>query len=123
MGHQSTNFSDQAFDGDKQGGPAWVSKRGDQDIPIFQISFFHIEDNTCSSLDHAGRNRETHKSLGWEIFSFVLTHNDFTIRRDNTWGSEFFRECILVFAFADDLVIQCMCTYNFAKFLKSEIVD
>src|SRR5205085_8987739 len=62
-------------------------------------------------------------SFGLEIFSFVLTCNDFTIRRENTWGSQFFIECVLVFSLADDLVIQFLCAYDFAKFFKSERVD
>src|SRR5216683_5709057 len=123
MGHQSTNFGDQAFYGDKQWCPARVSKGGDYYISIFQISVFHVEDDTCSSLYNSGRNRETYNCFGWEIFPFVLTCNDFTIRRDNTWRSEFFIECVLVFSLADDLVIQFLCAYDFAKFFKSEIED
>src|SRR5713101_5430822 len=57
------------------------------------------------------------------MFSFVLTRNDFTIRCENTWGSEFFIECVLVFPFADDPVIQSMCAHDFAKFVKREVVD
>ena len=67
------------------------------------------------------RNRETYKSFGWEIFSFVRTINDFTIRSRNTWDQ--FIECVLVFSFADDLVIQFLCAYDFAKFLKSESIN
>src|SRR5438270_11014814 len=57
------------------------------------------------------------------MFPFVLTCNNFSIRRDYTWRSEFFIECVLVFSLADDLVIQFLCAYDFAKFFKSEIED
>src|SRR6185437_5379342 len=86
-------------------------------------SIFDVEDHTRSSLYHAGRNSQTDKSFGWEIFSFVRTCNDFPIRCENTRGSEFFIACELVFSFADELVIQLMGAHNCAEFFKSEIED
>src|SRR5690348_125969 len=107
MSHQPTNFGDEAFYGYKQRCPARISKRGDYYISIFYISIFYVEDDTCASLYHSRRNRESYNCSGREIVPFVLTSNDFTIRCENTRRREFFIVCILIFSLTDDLVIQC----------------
>ncbi len=49
VGHQSTYFGDQTFDGYKQGAPTGIGKGRDQYIALFQKGLFHVQDDACPS--------------------------------------------------------------------------
>ena len=54
---------------------------------------------------------------------FVLTCDDFTIRRDDARWSQSFIQLVLVLSLADDLVIEFMGANDLVTFLNSEVVD
>ena len=120
MGHQPTHFGHQAFDGHEQGRPAGVGEGGDQDIALFQVGIFHVQDDACPSLDDAGGNRQADDGPGWEILSLVLACNDFAIGRHDTRRRQLFIPFVLVFSLGDDPVIQLVACARLREVLQSD---